>query len=405
MNLLVLTTSYPGFDGDYSGIFVHRPLERLVARGKAKVTVLCPDDARTVPRLNLDGIEVHRFRYFSPKSWQVLASSTGGGGIPATLRSSWLARINLPFFLLSFILHIPCMARRADVVYAHWIPNGFLAALTKPLHRRPLMLTVHGSDWNLMWGKRWGERLLRWVLARVDAVTTVNRKVLQVIESLDTVPAIAEYTPLGIDTVRFRKLDSAEACRALHLDPNVRRILFVGNLTANKGVGDLLEAMSRLVDKVRPAQLAVVGEGPLSDDLKVQASSMGLESGVLFAGRQPVESVPLWMNASHVLVLPSYSEGSPCVIREAFACGLPVIASAVGGIPEMVSDGTNGYLVRPGDPDALAKRIAEVLDNPEHLSSLAEGALASFKQHGSSWDDHASQLEQISLKVCRRNFR
>jgi glycosyltransferase involved in cell wall biosynthesis len=134
----------------------------------------------------------------------------------------------------------------------------------------------------------------------------------------------------------------------------------VGRLADGKGFDVLLAAAESLRDG--DASVCLVGEGPLYDDLRAEIETRGLEDTVFLLGYRA--DVPRVLAASDVLVLPSYREGTPRVITEAMASGLPVVATNIAGIPEQVSDGESGYLIPTGDPDALAARLAELLADP-----------------------------------------
>jgi glycosyltransferase involved in cell wall biosynthesis len=144
-------------------------------------------------------------------------------------------------------------------------------------------------------------------------------------------------------------------------------VLFVGNLVAVKGVDVLLKAWSRLAAAGvlgSEDRLAIVGDGPERGRLQAQAEALGLGPRVAFAGAVAFAEVPRWMAASDVLCLPSRSEGTPNVVVEALASGVPVVATRVGGVPELVRQGENGLLVPPEDAPALAEALASALVRP-----------------------------------------
>ena len=143
----------------------------------------------------------------------------------------------------------------------------------------------------------------------------------------------------GIDRQKFRPLNRTECCRKLGLDPDRKRVLYVGNLLPVKGPTILARANVG-------AELVFVGTGP---------------EPVKTVGARPHEEIPVWMNASDVLCLPSLHEGLPNVALEAMACGLPVVASRVGGVPEIVREGENGLLVPASDVSALAAALQTAL--------------------------------------------
>jgi glycosyltransferase involved in cell wall biosynthesis len=169
------------------------------------------------------------------------------------------------------------------------------------------------------------------------------------------------------------------------------RVLFVGRLAAQKGVTTLLEAVPLLRS---PAAVVLVGDGPLRPALERQAARVA-PSRVRFQGFVPHADVPAWLAAADVLVLPSVYEELGSVLLEAMAAGLPVVASAVGGIPDAL--GPAGRLVPAGDPAALAAAVDEVLDDPALAAELT--AAARRRAAAFSWDTLAGQVLEVYRQV------
>jgi glycosyltransferase involved in cell wall biosynthesis len=142
-----------------------------------------------------------------------------------------------------------------------------------------------------------------------------------------------------------------------------QRVLFIGRLDAVKGVPVLLEAFAVLRASVPGARLTLVGDGP--DRAGLEAVAAGLGDAVRFTGYLTQEAVAAELAVHDVLVLPSFAEGVPVVLMEAMASRLPVIATRVGGVAELVEDGVSGFLVPPGDPESLAERLGRLLTDPE----------------------------------------
>src|SRR5262249_36781248 len=166
----------------------------------------------------------------------------------------------------------------------------------------------------------------------------------------------------GVDGTEFQIRDKAEARARLKLHPDRPMILYVGNVKTEKGVGELVEAMARLTRRLgrKDVELCVVGSGEILDKLKARTLELGLGPNIRFAGRQLHTEIPHWMSACDVFCLPSYAEGCPNVILEALASGRPVVASRVGGIPELLTD-KNGGMTPAGDAEALADGLAAAL--------------------------------------------
>jgi glycosyltransferase involved in cell wall biosynthesis len=175
----------------------------------------------------------------------------------------------------------------------------------------------------------------------------------------------------------------------LGLKPESRVVLFVGRLVEVKGVRELLRAARLLLAQQAGLEVVLVGEGPLRRPLEEQAAGE-LAAHVRFAGVQKPEAVARWMAAADVVCLPSHSEGCPNVVIEALACGRPVVASRVGGIPELVNSNC-GILTPPRDPEALAAALHEALNRDWDTDFIA----GQFRR---GWDQVAAETYQI----CRR---
>jgi glycosyltransferase involved in cell wall biosynthesis len=178
--------------------------------------------------------------------------------------------------------------------------------------------------------------------------------------------------PNGVDLNKFRLMERQEAKRQLGLDDDKRYLLYVGRLVAVKGLDLLLDAFAQLVQNQRDVELVLVGDGAERYALAQRATTLGIRDKVHFVGAQPHERIVLWMNAGDVLCLPSRKEGFGAVLIESLACGTPVVATSVGGIPEIVTDGQVGRLVHSRDPREMAACIEEVLETPWDRQQLRD---------------------------------
>ena len=207
----------------------------------------------------------------------------------------------------------------------------------------------------------------------------------------------------SVDLARFRppsRTERADARRSLGLPPGVPVVVVVARLDHVKGVDMLVEAWPSVVRRVPTARLLVVGEGQSRDDLVSALASRGVQDSVDFLGYR--SDVPPILHAADVLVLPSRSEGMPLAALEALATGLPVVAHAVGGVPELVADGVNGRLVPPR-PEALAGALSEVLSDDVLRQSLARRARPSVENLGVT--AYAERLEGLYRRLLVRKER
>lgn len=184
-----------------------------------------------------------------------------------------------------------------------------------------------------------------------------------------------DVIPSGVDTDRFAPgRDRAAAKSCLGLTPETVVIGTVGRLEPRKGTDTLLEAVAALGPEHPHAMLVVVGEGPLRGELGARAERLGIASRVRFLGdRADVDEI---LAALDVFVLPSRTEGMSNALLEAMAMALPVVATAVGGTPEVIADGRSGLLVPADDPAAMAAAVGRVLADPARSNALGESARA-----------------------------
>ena len=170
-----------------------------------------------------------------------------------------------------------------------------------------------------------------------------------------------------------------------------QHVLFVGRLAAVKGVPLLLEAFARMRSNYPDACLTLVGDGPERAALQAQAATLGLTDSAHFVGYRNEEEVAELLSEADMLVLPSFAEGLPVVLMEALASRIPVIATPVAGVSELIRDGETGLLVPPGDIDGLAKALDRLLGDPELCRRLGEaGRAAVLERH-----DVAREAERL----------
>ncbi len=255
---------------------------------------------------------------------------------------------------------------KVDVVLGSWAyPDGFAAVIAARMLGVPCVVKLHGSDINVMARRAAPRRMTAWALGRAARVVAVSRALADEVVALGVPRERIAVVMNGVDAELFHPRDRAAARRELGL-PDGPLALYVGNLKTDKGVLDLASAWDTVVRERPDARLAIVGGGPARGELEAR-----LPAGATLFGPQPLAAIPTWLAAADLLVLPSHAEGTPNVVLEALACGRRVVASAVGGIPDLITSPALGALVPARDPAALAAALIEALRTPYTPTEVA----------------------------------
>ena len=282
--------------------------------------------------------------------------------------------------------------KRVDVILAHWVlPMGPVGAIVASCLGRPLVVVAHGSDVNRYASQGFGQRLCRWALSRSQRVVAVSHDLEEQLMHKFGVPmGKLVYLPMGVDAELFhlpseetarqqtagrddeRHVDRrTSACREaknrLSLRPDSVVLLFVGDLISTKGVPELVAAWHRLRQRQIDVSLCLLGDGALREGLEAELHGEIRDGDCRLPGRVPQGELPVWYRAADLFVLPSHSEGTPVVVMEALACGLPVVSTRVGGIGELVEDGVSGCIIPPRDVETLSATLEALIADEARL--------------------------------------
>jgi glycosyltransferase involved in cell wall biosynthesis len=263
-----------------------------------------------------------------------------------------------------------------DLVQTHSVKSHFLVRLTGLYRRYPWIAFHHGyttTDLKM----RLYNQLNRWSLPSARRVVTVCGPFARILEREGV--AAGRLRVLHNTVVR-KPAPPAGAVEALRerykIPPQAAVVLAVGRFSREKAHIDLIRAFERLrqIDPASPAVLVFAGDGPERPHAEAAAKQAGLASCVVFAGHQ--SDVAPWYALARVVALPSHSEGSPNVLLEAMAAGVPVVSTEVGGVPEIATHEVNALLVAPRDAEAMARAILRLLADADLAKQLAANAAA-----------------------------
>src|SRR2546422_8117848 len=365
VRILHVVTAFPRSEGDVITPWLVEMLKRLRAAGH-EVEVFTSSYEGARDHL-FAGIPVHRFRYFF-RRWENLTHEETA---PDRMKRSWLHRMMPACFVLAGMVAIwrLCRRRRYEVVHVHWpLPLALFGWAAQRARPARLVTTFYGVE--LRWVKSALPLLkgfLAWAARRSDRVVAISHY---------TAGELRELADVPIEVIPYTT--SLPEVAATSPAPDGKGpVLFVGRLVERKGVAHLIEAIARL-GSLGP-RLEIVGEGPERPGLEALAGRLGVAARVVFRGKIPPDELQASYARAAVCVLPSVldargdTEGLGVVLLEAMNHATPVIASRVGGIPDIVEDGVSGLLVPPGDAHALAAAVRRLRDDPDLARRLGEG--------------------------------
>ena len=278
-----------------------------------------------------------------------------------------------------------------DAVNCHWLfPDG--VAVQRVCHKLgiPVMLTALGCDLNRYARLPARRRPIRQALVETGKVSVLNQQMAKKCLDLGVSPQKLCIIPNGVNLGQF-SIKDPQTCRlALGLPADGKIVLFVGSLVEVKNVENLIRAFKLVTEGRKNAKLVLVGSGHLHDDLLLSARSLGIGEFVDFVGQVNHELLSDWMNAADCLCLPSIREGHPNVMMEALACGVPVVASLTGSIPDFIND-ANGLTIRhPQNYLEISEKILSCLSLDYDREQVRQ-SISAF-----SWDHCArTYLEEL----------
>ena len=402
MKVLVLATTFPRWKDDATASFVLELCKGLAGQGHEMI-VLAPHHEGAVLVEEVHGIRIYRFPYFWPRKYQRLCY---GGGILPNLRRNRLMFVQVPFLFLSQLFHaIQLMRReRVDTIHSHWIvPCGIVGSVCHALFKCRFIITLHGSGDIFSARKVYFRPVMKWVLGTSDVCTVNSYATARAIQEIEGLNHNMLVIPMGVE-LGFPRLETVSSTSVDISPVHVTEspvILSVCRLIDWKGVGYLVHAMALLKDRFPQAMLIICGDGPEREKLEKLAKDLGLTENISFEGYVPHDKLTDYYRSASVFVLPSIlikntgeTEGLGVVLLEAMSYGVPVIGSDVGGIPEVIEDGENGFLCRPEDSHDIAAKIEKLLTDDSLRRKFAQNGALIVKDRF-SWTAVVEKFEAV----------
>ena len=436
MKVLVIGSVYPRFQEDAEVPWLRTSIAHLKKAG-VEIQVLAPA-YKGLKSHDIDGTHVNRFRY-APASWEILTHEEGA---PSKMASKpWLQLLAIPYIINGFFQCIRiCRKWRPDVIHAHWpFPHAYIAFGAAKLFKIPLILNFHGAELLLIRKKKWVKPLLKFAIGQAQAIFANSSFTASKIKALRDVNV--EWSPYGttLETKDGESLPLASAASSFPAEPALSvveetgnllassatpssgdapqrpvphavngkfKILFVGRHIERKGITYLIEAAKYL-----PAdqfEIRIVGVGDLTEQLHVTANEVKQSNPnsaeIIFTGKLSPEDLANEYRTANVFTLPAIvdskgdTEGLGVVLIEAMELGLPIVASNVGGIPDVVVNGKSGILVPEKDPIALADAFKRLAADPSLIEQLLAGARKRINECF-TWDGIIERQVEVYKKV------
>lgn len=272
------------------------------------------------------------------------------------------ARPLVPFFqFISLLFLLPWIKNiNPQAIFASWgFPDGVAVSMLSKILNKPLYIKVHGTDVNENIGHGLRKKLITYWFNKARRVFCVSQNLADILirSGVDKDRLVVNYN--GVDqNVFFPQAKTPSS-----------KLVFVGSIIATKGVNELLDAFNDVYQQNKSLELDIIGCGPLMANLQQKITDLGLTKQVNLLGSINIEQVASCIRKADLLVLPSYREGVPNVVLEAFASGIPVVATDVGGISEILTQDT-GMLIAAQNVDELSNAIQQSLNRHWDVSHI-----------------------------------
>jgi glycosyltransferase involved in cell wall biosynthesis len=387
MKALTFTTLYPNNVWPNQGVFIKERMTHFAKLNGCKVKVIAPVPYFPPVRFGskwlysqvarqevIEGLEVYHPRYFM------------------------IPKLGMSLYGLKMFLSVIPTVKKVqkdfdfDIIDAHYVyPDGFAATLLGKFFKRPVVVSARGTDINLYMTFPVIQKLVKYTLDKSNQVIAVCQALKEAIGNLGIPEDKIIVIPNGVDLSKFYPIPKNEARVKLGL-PNKRIILSVGSLIPRKGFDLLIRAFRILSEKFqeKDLHLIIVGEGSSRKELEKLISSLKLIDNIRLVGDIPHQELYLWYNASDLFCLASSREGWPNVVMESLACGTPVVATSVWGIPEIIRSNEIGILADRTERD-IAEKILLGLEKKWQPDTIA----SYVREHKHTWEKVAQSVFHV----------
>ena len=369
MKICILCTSYPRSKDDYWVPFMHSWAKELAKT--EDVTVVTSGDPDTKKFEVRDDVKIYRFNYFYPRKLQKL---TYAGGMKESFKQEFLPKIQAPFFMLFFLIKSLKIARKCDVINAHWVLSGLVAIPIKLLYNKPIVLTEHGGSIRGL--PKW---LNKFVLKRMDMITSAHYDMREIIKSMG-VKNVVDIKNFLNEKKFLRKHNTKSIKKKLNIEERYI-VTFVGRFEELKDPLTFIEAISYIIKKINNVKFIMIGEGHLKSDIEDRIRHLGIGRYIYFPG--PTFDIDKFLAISDVFVACSATENCfSTTILEAMLSKVPCIITKAGVTEKFFIHKKDAYLVNKKNPEDLAKGVIAILRDMNLRKRLSENSLKFLGRYG-----------------------
>ncbi len=305
--------------------------------------------------------------------------------------------LSAPLFWISIFFKL--WKLKPDLVHFQGLSTGIIGIFSKKILKIPYIVWVRGSDFYLPHPlmKKFHKSVFDNASAIIALTEYMKRKMKK------TVDKEINVIPNGVDlskfTVNKTKIDIRHELN-IPLDKTI--LITVGRLYPVKGVEFLIKSINLLKETHDDFKLLIIGDGSERNNLERLSEELNIKDYIEFRGRVPNEEIPLYLKASDIFVLPSLSEGFPNALLEAMASGLPVIATNIRGLDEIIEDGINGFLVNPKSPEEIANKLNHIIQDNSLSKSFSQNNKLKAKKY--EWEMVIKRLNEIYEKILNEKI-
>ena len=397
IKILIISGMYPSIYNPIAGIFVQEQIKELIKQN-CEVTVISPQPFVPFP-VNLIKSEWNTYSKIPLKEIRDKITTFYPKYLTMSGESLFILKgLVMPYNMRSFIKSN--LTKDFDIIHAHLtgFHMGWLAKSLKERLNKPLVITLHGSK--STYPKEKIRRVfMNKVLNSADKIIPVSNYLKNNVLKYGIDEKKIIVVGNGVNKKKFHSISKKKARVILELPIDKKIVLNIASLSKIKGQANLITAFLKLKQQLdRKIMLIVIGEGELKQELRKMAGEE-LDKSILFVGRKSHEEIPLWLSASDLFVLPSFNESMPVSLLEALACGKPVVATKVGGIPEVINSEDYGFIVNPGNISQLCTALNEALEKNWDENKIT--------QYGSNftWEKVVCGLIKIYKNILRGSDR